>query len=58
MLVSLLDPNLEVVAAIDGVVTGAFGSILFDFFYRNHGSNYITTPYRKYYGGRVIRLGI
>jgi hypothetical protein len=56
MLVSL--PNLDVIAAIDGVVVCAFGSILFDFFYRNHSSNYITKPYRKYYDGLINRLGI
>jgi hypothetical protein len=33
MLVSLLD--LNVVAAVDGVVVCAFGGILFDFLYRN-----------------------
>jgi hypothetical protein len=56
MLVSLL--VLKVVAAIKGVVTYAFSSILFDFFYYNCSSNYITKPYRKYYGGLVNRLGI
>ena len=49
MLVS--PPNLKVVATIDSVVVGAFGGILFDFFYYNYSSNYITEPYRKYYGG-------
>ena len=49
MLVS--PPNLKVVTAVVGVVVGAFSGILFDFFYRNRGSNYITEPYRKYYGG-------
>ena len=52
-------PNPKVVAAINGVIvavlggiiTSAFGSILLAFFYRNCGSNYITEPYRKYYGG-------
>ena len=43
-------PNLKVVAAVDGVITGTFGSILFDFFYYNRGSNYITNPYSKNYG--------
>ena len=48
MLVSPL--VLKVVAAINSVVTGAFSSMLFDFFYHNYSSNYITEPYRKYYG--------
>jgi hypothetical protein len=40
-------PNPKVVAAVNSVVTGAFGGILFDFFYYNRGSNYITTPCRS-----------
>ena len=44
MLVS--PPNPKVVATIVGVVVGAFGSILFNFFYYNLSSNYITEPYR------------
>jgi uncharacterized membrane protein YeiH len=56
ILVSPLIP--KVVAAVNGVVTGAFGGILFDFFYRNYSSNYITEPYRKYYSGLIIGLGI
>jgi len=40
-------PILKVVAAVNSVVTTAFGGILFDFFYCNRGSNYITTPYRS-----------
>jgi hypothetical protein len=56
ILVSL--PDLNVVAAINSVVTSAFGSILFDFFYRNYSSNYITKPYRKYYNRLINRLGI
>ena len=40
-------PNLKVVATVDGVVIGAFSSILFDFFYYDRGSNYITNPYRN-----------
>ena len=55
MLVS--PPNPKVIAAVNGVVvtvlggitTSAFSGILFDFFYRNCGSDYITEPYRKYY---------
>jgi hypothetical protein len=56
MLVS--SPNLNVVAAIDGVIVYAFSSILFDFLYYNCGSNYIIKPYRKYYSRLVNRLGI
>jgi len=40
-------PILEVVAAVNSVITAAFSSILFDFFYHNYSSNYITTPYRS-----------
>ena len=58
ILVSSLNLDLEVVAAVNGVVTGAFSGILFDFFYYNYGSNYITEPYREYYGGFLNRLGI
>jgi hypothetical protein len=54
MLVSPLIP--KVVAAVNSVITGAFGGILFDFFYRNYSSNYITEPYRKYYDGIINRL--
>jgi len=44
----LVSPHvLEVVATINGVVTAAFGGILFDSFYRNRGSNYITIPSRS-----------
>ena len=49
MLVS--PPNPKVITLNIGVVVAAFGGILFDFFYRNRSSNYITEPYRKYYGG-------
>jgi uncharacterized membrane-anchored protein YitT (DUF2179 family) len=56
MLVSL--PDLDIVAAVDGVVVCAFGSILFDFLYYNRGSDYITKPYRKYYDRPVNELGI
>jgi hypothetical protein len=38
---------LEVVAAVNGVVTAAFGGILFDFFYRNRSSDCVTTPCRS-----------
>ena len=56
MLVSLLVP--KVVTTVNSVVTSAFGSILFDFFYRNYGSDYIMEPYSRYYGRLVNRLGI
>jgi hypothetical protein len=56
MLVSL--PNLNVIATVNGVVVYAFGGILFDFFYYNRSSNYITKSYRKYYDRLVNRLGI
>src|ERR1700733_4206996 len=58
ILVSLLDPDFKVVAAIDSVITSAFSSILFNFFYYNLGSNYITKPCRKYYGKLLNGLGI
>jgi hypothetical protein len=56
MLVS--SPNLNIVAAVDGVVVCAFSGILFDFLYYNCSSDYIIKPYRKYYGGTVNKLGI
>ena len=43
-------PNPKVVAAVNGVIVGTFSGILFDFFYRNYSSNYITEPCREYYG--------
>ena len=49
MLVSPPDP--KVVAAVVSVIVDAFGGMLFDFFYYNLSSNYITEPYREYYGG-------
>ena len=58
MLVSPLDPDLEVVAAVNGVITSAFGSILFNFFYYNPSSNYVIKPYREYYSGLVNRRGM
>ena len=57
-IILISSPNLKVVATVNSVVTSAFSSILFDFFYYNRSSNYITEPYRKYYGGLVNRLGI
>ena len=47
-------PALNVVIAVNGVITSAFGGILFDFFYHNYGSNYITTPYRSTTVGALI----
>ena len=58
ILVSPLDLDFKVVTTINGVITGAFGSILFNFFYYNLSSNYITEPYRKYYDGFLNGLGI
>ena len=58
ILVSSLSLDLQVVATVNSVVTSAFSGILFNFFYYNLGSNYITKPYRKYYGGFLNRLGI
>jgi len=49
MLVLPLDP--KVVTAVDSVVTSAvLSSILFNFFYYNYSSKYITERCRKYYG--------
>ena len=46
MLVSSLDIAFKVVTAVNSVVTSAFGSILFDFFYYNYSSDYIIKPYK------------
>ena len=52
MLAILVSPPIpKVVATVNSVVVGAFSSILFNFFYYNLSSNYITEPYRKYYSG-------
>jgi len=40
-------PNPKVIAAVNSVITAAFSSILFDFFYCNRSSNYIIIPYRS-----------
>jgi hypothetical protein len=40
-------PVLEVITAVNSIVTAAFSGILFDFFYYNRGSNYIITPSRS-----------
>jgi len=46
-LILVSPPVLEVIAAVNGVVTAAFGSILFNFFYYNRSSDCIITPYRS-----------
>jgi hypothetical protein len=56
MLVS--SPNLDVITTVDGVIVCAFSGILFDFLYYNPSSNYITKPYREYYGRPVNKLGM
>ena len=48
MLVS--PPNLKVITTNISVIVAAFSSMLFNFSYYNRSSNYITEPYRKYYG--------
>ena len=58
ILVSPLDPDFKVVATVNSVITSAFSGILFNFFYYSRGSNYITEPYREYYGRFLNRLGI
>ena len=58
MLVSPLNPDFKVVAAINSVVISAFSSILFNFLYYNLSSNYIIEPYRKYYSKFLNRLGM
>jgi len=40
-------PNLKVIAAVNSVITAAFSSMLFNFFYYNLGSNCIIIPYRS-----------
>jgi len=40
-------PNPKVVATINSIITAAFSSILFNFFYYNYSSDYITTPGRS-----------
>ena len=49
MLVS--PPKPKVITTVNGVVVGAFSGMLFDFFYCNYSSNYITESDRKYYSG-------
>jgi hypothetical protein len=47
-------PNPKVIATVNGVVTTALGGILFNFFYRNRGSDYITIPSRSTMVGTLI----
>jgi len=47
-------PNPKVVATINGVVTAALGSILFNFFYHNYSSDCVTTPSRSTTVGALI----
>jgi len=47
-------PNPKVVTTVDSVVTATFSGMLFDFFYHNRGSNYITTPSRSTIVGALI----
>ena len=49
MLVS--SPNPKAVALNVGVVVATFSGMLFNFFYYNYSSNYITEPSRKHYSG-------
>src|ERR1700722_17983585 len=42
ILVSPLVLDFKIVTTVNGVITSAFSSILFNFFYYNCGSNYIT----------------
>ena len=56
MLIFSLIP--KVIATVNGVVTSAFGGMLFNFFYYNYSSNYITKPYRECYSGFLKGLGI
>jgi hypothetical protein len=52
MLVS--PPNPKVVAAVNSILTATLGGILFDFFYRNRGSDCVTTPSRSTTVGALI----
>jgi hypothetical protein len=52
MLVS--PPVLKVVTAVNSVITAALGGILFNFFYYNRSSDYITTPSRSTTVGTLI----
>ena len=56
ILVSPLIP--KVITTIKGVITSAFGGILFNLFYYNYSSKYVIEPCRRYYSGLIIRLGV
>jgi len=43
-----------IITSIVSVLTAAFSGMLFDFFYRNYSSNYITTPSRSTTVGALI----
>jgi len=47
-------PNPKVITAVNGVVTATLSSMLFNFFYYNRGSDYITTPSRSTTVGALI----
>jgi hypothetical protein len=47
-------PNPKVIAAVNSVVSAAFSSILFNFFYCNRGSNCVITPSRSTMVGALI----
>ena len=54
MLPMLMSPKVpKVVTATNSVVTSAFGGILFNFLYRNLGSECVINTYRKYHGGAL-----
>jgi hypothetical protein len=46
--------NPKVIAAVNSVVTAAFGGMLFNFFYRNCSSDCVTTPGRSTTVGALI----
>jgi len=54
LLILVSPPILKVIAAVNSVVTAAFSSILFNFFYYNRSSDYITTPGRSTIVGALI----
>jgi len=54
----VLLPNPDIVATVNGIIATAFSSMLFNFFYYNFSSKYITKPCRKYYSKLINGLGI
>ena len=54
LLILVSPPIPKVVAAVNSVVTAAFGGILFNFFYYNRSSNCITIPSRSTTVGALI----